>query len=432
MIPIIIIHYGEIALKGNNRRFFEEKLVKNIKKALGELPYKSVRRISGRILIYVENDSNQEDFKKALGFVFGATGFSFAWEVKADLEMINKTLEYILRLSLRGAICQPTETTKQSRELPQTTGSFGHCPQDDNLLKKQIVTFRITTRRSDKKFPLTSEEINRQVGEYVLNNVKSNIKNEKCQMKVDLHNPDINCYIEIVEGKALLYLEKIPALGGLPAGVNGKVLSMISSGFDSPVASWQLMKRGAEVVFIHFHSFPRTSRASIDNVKNIIKILNKYQFNSTLYLVPFFEIQKEILTKAPSEYRIILYRRMMFRIAEQIAQKNKAKALVTGESLGQVASQTLENIEAISVVARIPVFRPLIGTDKIEIMNLAKKIGTYDISKLPYEDCCSLFVPRHPKTKARIAEVEFIEKEFKIEKLAASAISKIEKEVFNI
>ncbi len=430
MISVIIIHYGEIALKGNNRWLFEEKLVENIKKALGSLPYKSVRRISGRILIYLENDLNQEDFKKSLGFVFGITGFSFAWEVKADLEIINKTLEELLRLSLRA--------TRGSEAIPRINEKVRDCfvgavaPSRNDKIKEAI-TFRISTIRSDKKFPLTSEDVNRQVGEYVLENVKcqmSNVKKEECRLKVDLHNPDINCFIEIVEGKALLYFEKIPAPGGMPAGVNGKVVSMISSGFDSPVASWQLMKRGAEVIFVHFHSFPRTSRASIDNVKNIIRILNKYQFGSTLYLVPFFEIQKEILTKAPQDHRIILYRRMMFRIAEQLARENKAKALVTGESLGQVASQTLENIEVISSVVKIPIFRPLIGTDKIDIMNMAQKIGTYDISKLPYEDCCSLFVPKHPKTKARIDEVEFIEKDFDIEKLTRSVMLKIEKEIF--
>lgn len=420
MIPVIIIHYGEIALKGNNRWSFEEKLVDNIKKALGSLPYKSVRRISGRILVYLENNFIQEDFKKALGFVFGVTSFSFAWEVEADLEKINKTLEEFLRLSLPA-----TEGGKATLLINKKARDcfVGVTTSSRNDKIKESLTFRISVRRSDKKFPMTSEEMNRRIGEYVL-------EKTDLGLKVKLVDPDINCFIEIVEGKALIYLDKIPAQGGMPAGVNGKVLSMISSGFDSPVASWQLMKRGAEVIFVHFHSFPRTSRASIDNVKNIIKILNKYQFGSTLYLVPFFEIQKEILTKAPQDYRIILYRRMMFRIAEQIARENKARALVTGESLGQVASQTLENIEVINSVVRISIFRPLIGTDKIDIMNMAQKIGTYDISKLPYEDCCSLFVPKHPKTKAGIDEVEFIEKDFDIEKMFKTAMSKIEKEIF--
>ncbi|MBU4141705.1 tRNA 4-thiouridine(8) synthase ThiI, partial [Patescibacteria group bacterium] len=258
---------------------------------------------------------------------------------------------------------------------------------------------------------------------YVLEKLK--VKSEK--LKVKLKNPDINCFIEIVEGKALIYFEKIKGLGGLPVGTSGKVLSLISSGFDSPVAAWRLMKRGARVDFIHFHSYPRTSKASINNVKNLIKILNKYQFNSILYLAPLLDIQREIFAKCEERLRIILYRRFMFRIAEILAWKIGAGALVTGESLGQVASQTLENIGVANNAVSIPIFRPFIGADKIEIIDEAKKIGTYEFSSQPYEDCCSLFTPRHPATKARLGQVEFEESKLDSEKLIKEAIEKTEK-----
>ncbi len=221
-----------------------------------------------------------------------------------------------------------------------------------------------------------------------------------------------------------------PALGGLPSGTSGKILSLISSGFDSPVAAWHLMKRGARVDFIHFHSYPRTGKESINNVKNIVQILNRYQTASDLYLVPLLDIQREIFSKCEGKYRILLYRRFMMRIAERVASDIRAGALVTGESLGQVASQTLENIRVTDNSVSLPVFRPLIGMDKVEIINGAKKIGTYEISSQPYEDCCSLFTPRHPATKARLQDIEFEESKLDVKKLIQEAIKKIEKVEF--
>lgn len=421
MKQIIIIHYAEIALKGENRREFEKKLVENIRYVFKNIEYESIKRISGRILIYLlgaffchpEPPAGGEGFRYlkdsiiinytiALNHVFGISHFSFGWEINADLEEIKKTLTEMMKKEINRRLAE----------------------------KKETKTFRITTRRAEKNFPLTSDQINYKVGEYVLENVKYqmlNVKTEQGKLKVNLKNSDINCFIEIVDGKALLYFDKIKGLGGLPVGVSGKVLSLISSGFDSPVAAWRLIKRGARVNFIHFHSYPRTGKESINNVKNLIKILDKYQFGSILYLAPLLDIQREIFSKCEEKLRIILYRRFMFRIAEDLARKIGAGALVTGESLGQVASQTLENIGVVNNAISIPVFRPFIGADKIEIIDEAKKIGTYEISSQPYEDCCSLFTPRHPATKARLRDIEFEESKLNVKKLIEEAIKKIKK-----
>ncbi|MDP3057747.1 MAG: tRNA uracil 4-sulfurtransferase ThiI [bacterium] len=391
MKKIIIIHYAEIALKGENRRNFEKKLVENIKHALKDLKYEKIERLSGRILITLDTSVEIDNFKLALSHVFGISHFSIGWEINADLDEINKILAEMLKKEIAGRLAE----------------------------KKEIKTFRITARRAEKNFPLTSNQINYKVGEYIFE--KSGLG-----LKVNLKNPDINCFIEIVEGKALFYFDKIKALGGLPVGISGKVLSLISSGFDSPVAAWHLMKRGARVHFIHFHSYPRTSKASINNVKNLIKALDQYQFGSVLYLAPLLDIQREIFSQCEERLRIILYRRFMFRIAEALAKKIGAGALVTGESLGQVASQTLENIGVVNNAISIPVFRPFIGTDKIEIIDEAKKINTYEFSSQPYEDCCSLFTPRHPATKARLEQIRFEESKLDSEKLIKEATGKIE------
>ncbi|MBU3965080.1 tRNA 4-thiouridine(8) synthase ThiI [Patescibacteria group bacterium] len=413
---IIVVHYHEIGLKGKNRGYFEEALRQNIVKSLDKagVKYSRVARLSGRIVVYPDKDpeENEQKIAKELNYIFGIAYFSFGWQVSADLEKIEKALEEILieRLSAYGGKNSPARFDE-----PKT---------------RRAKTFRISAKRSDKKFPLTSEEINQKVGECIIENFQFSIFN--FQLKVNLKNPDINCFIEITQDGAFLYFEKIKALGGLPVGVSGKVLSLISSGFDSPVAAWHIMKRGARVDFVHFHSYPRTSKASVNNVKELVKILNNYQSRvlGILYLVPLLGIQREVFSKCEAKYRIILYRRFMFRIAERLAEKIGAGVLVTGESLGQVASQTLENIKAASAAISIPVFRPLIGTDKEEIINEAKKIGTYDISSQPYEDCCSLFTPAHPETRARISAVEAEEQKLDIEKLTEEAMEKTEKVEF--
>jgi len=375
----IVCHYHEIGLKGGNRRFFEEKLVQNIKRGLGPQNFDWVKRFPGRIVIKLSNKAklNSKKLKEILNCIFGISYFAFAQSTNSNIEDIKKT----------------------ALEL---------------ISQKRGKTFKIETKRSDKKFPYSSQKINELVGEFILKNLKGKI--------VKLENPRITCFIEILPKISFLYLEKFRGPGGLPVTTSGKIVSLLSGGIDSPVASYYLMKRGAKLVFVHFHAYPYTSKSSIEKVEKIVKTLNKFQFSSKLYLVPFGEIQKEILLKTPAKFRVILYRRIMFKIAEMIARKENAQALVTGESLGQVASQTLENIKVIDEAVKMPVFRPLVGKDKEEIVQTAKQIGTYEISILPHQDCCARFLPTHPETKANLREIKETEKKIDIKKLVQKAI----------
>ncbi|RLC34591.1 MAG: tRNA 4-thiouridine(8) synthase ThiI [Candidatus Nealsonbacteria bacterium] len=375
-----ICHYHEIGLKGGNRRFFEEKLVENIKKALPARSFEFVKRISGRIII----KSSEERIRDCLKNVFGLAYFAQAFSCKQDMDLIKQKTYQILK-------------------------------------KRKFKTFKISTQRSKKDFPLTSQQVNEEVGEYILE--KSKAQSSKAKIRVDLENPDLTCFIEIVDKYVFLYLEKVKGPGGLPVTSGGKAVALLSGGIDSPVAAFRIMKRGIKVVFLHFHAYPYTNKASIEKVQKIARLLNKYQFDSKLYLVPFAAIQKEILTKAPERLRVLLYRRMMLRVAESIAGNERAQALVTGENLGQVASQTLENLGVIEKAADLSILRPLLAEDKEEIINSAKTIGTFDISILPDQDCCARFLPKHPATRASLEEVEKAEKKINTKKLVKAAVS---------
>ncbi len=379
MSSLIVCHYGEIALKGKNRKYFEEQLVRNIK-ALPEGVFKHVKRISGRILVELKDGADKKQAEQTLKQVFGLIYIAFAQTSKQDIEAIR----------LEGAKL---------------------------LSQEEFETFRVSAKRSEKTFPLNSQEINEQVGEEVINQLSK---------KVKLKDPDIELFIEIVEKYAFLYTEKIKCLGGLPVGVSGKAISLISGGIDSPVASFYAMKRGVELIYIHFHALPFVDKASVDKVKEIVKVLSKYQGNIKLYLVPFGDIQKDILTKTKDKLRVVLYRRFMMKISQEIAKKEKAKVLVTGENIGQVASQTLENIHAIQSAVGMPVLRPLGFFDKIEIIDKAKAIDTYNLSILPEQDCCSRFLPKFPETKADLKEVLEQEKKLDTKKLVDQAIKNIE------
>jgi len=381
----IICHYHEIGLKGKNRKVFEEVLVKNIKQVIPPEYLNYVKRISGRILIELtkQGEEQQKKIIKSLKNIFGIAYFAFAVLVKQDIK------------SIQNKACQ--------------------------LLKKErFKTFKTETKRANKNFPLTSQEINEKIGAKICNTLNK---------KVDLKNPEITCFIEIVEKFAFIYLKKHKGPGGLPVGSSGKGILLLSGGIDSPVAAFYALKRGISLDFIHFHAQPYTNKASIEKVIELIKVLKKFQPIVKLYLVPFGEAQQEILLKTPDKLRVILYRRLMVRIAEKIAQKEKAKALITGDSIGQVASQTLENLGVIQEAVNLPIIRPLACLDKEEIIQKAKEIGTYEISILPHQDCCARFLPKHPETKANLEKVKKAEKKLNIKKLIEGALKNTKIEV---
>ncbi|MBS3171731.1 tRNA 4-thiouridine(8) synthase ThiI [Candidatus Woesearchaeota archaeon] len=378
MYNSIVVHYGEIGTKGKNRSFFEKKLVENIKWNLKN-DYISVKRLYGRIVIDLKENSNKKILKEKLGNIFGITNFSFAVKSSLDLEEIKK-----IALNL----------------IPEKTSSF-----------------RINSSRSNKNFKYSSLEMNNMLGDYIINN-----KN----LKVDLTNPEITIYIEITENNSFIYNEKIKSLGGLPVGVSGKVVSLISGGIDSPVSSYYLMKRGCSVIYVHFYNSTINTKQSMEKVVDIVNVLSKYQFKTKLYLVPFENIQKEIIKEINSRYRMIIYKRFMLMIAEKILENENAQVLVTGDAVASVASQTLENLDAIYKSVKKPVLAPLIGFDKEEIIQIAKKIKTFELSILPYEDCCSFMIAEHPATKSDPEEIKKIEsklsKNILIEKAIKNAI----------
>ncbi len=383
----VLCHYGEIALKGGNRNFFEAQLIQNIQNQLeafcpGSFEY--VKRMSGGILIKLNEKgvANEEKIKDALMHTFGIANFSFATSVEQNIETLK-------------TFCWET------------------------MQKENFETFRVTTQRSNKNFPMTSEEINREVGGYIYDKLEG-------KKAVSMKNPDKECKIFILNEFALVSLEKIQGLGGMPVGTGNKALAMLSGGFDSPVASFQILRRGVQLRYAHFHSAPYTSKASIEKVVALSQELKKFGSSTKLYLIPFADVQKEIMMKTPERFRVILYRRMMMRISETIAKREKCLALITGDSIGQVASQTLENILAVSEAATLPIFRPLIGLDKEEIMQKAKVIGTYDISIQPHDDCCTRLMPKKPETRAKLWEVLEAEKALDIPELIRQAIEKTE------
>lgn len=381
----IICHYHEIGLKGKNRKVFEEVLVKNIKQVIPPEYLNYVKRISGRILIELtkQGEGQQKKIIKSLKNIFGIAYFAFAVLVKQDIK------------SIQNKACQ--------------------------LLKKErFKTFKTETKRANKNFPLTSQEINEKIGAKICNTLNK---------KVDLKNPEITCFIEIVEKFAFIYLKKHKGPGGLPVGSSGKGILLLSGGIDSPVAAFYALKRGISLDFIHFHAQPYTNKASMEKVIELIKVLKKFQPIVKLYLVPFGEAQQEILLKTPDKLRVILYRRLMVRIAERIAQKEKAKALITGDSIGQVASQTLENLGVVQKAVNLPIIKPLACLDKEEIIQKAKEIGTYEISILPHQDCCARFLPKHPETKADLEKVKKAEKKLNIKKLIEGALKNTKIEV---
>jgi thiamine biosynthesis protein ThiI len=279
--------------------------------------------------------------------------------------------------------------------------------------EREFESFRVDARRGDKTFPHNSVAINQRVGAYL---------KERCGKRVDLSDAELTCSIEVVEKAAYIYLDRYPGLGGLPSSTGGKVVVLLSGGIDSPVAAWKLLKRGCTAIFVHFHSYPYTTKESQEKAKQLALLLSQYQLRARLYLVPFADVQRQIMADTPANTRVILYRRYMMRLAEKIAWREKARVLVTGDSVGQVASQTIENIDVVSRAVTMPILRPLIGDDKNEIVKLARQIGTYEISIQPDQDCCSLFVPKHPETRSRLEQITEIESNLQVDDLLKQAL----------
>lgn len=380
-----IVHYHELALKGRNRDYFEDQLVHNIQLALNDLGVRQVENLRSRIRVILPSEANNEIIRQRLSRVCGIANFSLANSVPLDLA--NPNFE-----ALNAAIIEELRT-------------------------KSFSTFRVTAKRADKRLPLTSMDAERMVGAAI---------HERTGKAVSLRDPDITVYLEMLSRDVYFSVEKIPGPGGMPVGVSGKVACLISGGIDSPVASYRMIKRGSRALFVHFSGRPLVSRDSEDKVRDLVQTLTAYLHKSRLYVIPFGEIQREIVLNTPAPFRVVLYRRMMLRIAEELARREQCWGLVTGDSLGQVASQTPENLSVVEEAAGLPILRPLIGMDKLEITDDAKRIGTYETSIEPDQDCCKLFTPPHPSTKTRLEELLNVERALDIPRLVKQGVEKAE------
>jgi len=366
-----VVHYGEIALKKGNRDMFEDRLVKNIRAVIDKDNACEIRRLQGRIHLEFERPAIGNSLMDKLSRVFGVASASCAVRCETSIEAIKKAAENIIR-------------------------------------ERSFESFAVRTRRAQKSFPMSSQKINEEIGAMV---------KKISGAKVDLENPSLTVSIEVLNRQTFVFADQIKGPGGLPVGISGKVACLISGGIDSPVAAWRVMKRGCLPLFVHFHSAPFTSAASQEKVIDLVSVLMKGQPQTKLIVVPFGPVQQKIVVRVPSAYRIIIYRRFMVRIASIIAREHKALALVTGDALSQVASQTLSNLATIEAVSAMPVLRPLIGMDKQEIVDEAIRIGTFNIAIQPHDDCCSFLMPRNPVTRTTVTEVDRVEQNLDIEGL---------------
>lgn len=385
MRKVILVRYGEILLKGLNRPVFERKLIDNIKRALNPLGKVGVFKSQARI--YVEPHIEEYDFDEAVNLltkVFGIVSVSPVWKIETNYEVIKEKSVIMLK---------------------------------DLLVRKGYKTFKVETKRGDKSFPMDSPEISRELGGHILENFP--------ELSVDVKKPEFVFYVEVREF-TYIYSEIIPAVCGMPIGTNGKAALLLSGGIDSPVAGWMIAKRGVELEAVHFYSYPYTSERAKEKVIELTKILTKFCNKINLHIVPFTDIQLEINEKCPQDQLTIIMRRVMMTIAERIAEKVGALALVTGESVGQVASQTIQSLYVTNAVVKMPVFRPLIGMDKNEVIDIARKIGTFETSILPYEDCCTVFVAKHPNTKPVLEKILALEQKANVEELINKAIENTE------
>jgi tRNA uracil 4-sulfurtransferase len=380
----VVVHYKELALKGKNRPWFIQILLRNLKTALAGLHVRAFRSSMGRLEIELGVATPWPEVHARLARVFGIANYSIAGRGPHDFA------------ALAAAILA-------------------------DVGDRHPTSFRVSATRADKRLPFTSPQVEREVGGLI---------KEATDWTVDLGHPALTIHIEMLPDGAFYFFGKAPGAGGLPTGTGGRVACLLSGGIDSPVAAYRLMRRGCSVLFIHFHSYPILSRASQEKVREIVELLTRYQLKSRLMLVPFGDLQQQVVLAVPPELRVVIYRRLMLRIAERIARRWHARALVTGEVIGQVASQTLENMTTIADATTLEVLRPLVGMDKDEIAGEAQRIGTFPISIIPDQDCCTLFTPRHPATRARVADAAQAEQALPIEAMVAAAVEAAAREEF--
>lgn len=384
MYNILIVKYGEIGVKGKNRYLFENKLIKNIKNMLKPLGEYNVYKEYGRIYVDV-NDNNYEEVMEEVRKVFGIVGVCPGVKAEKDYDVLKATALKLI----------------------------------EQKIEEGAKTFKVESRRGDKSLPLTSQEMSIDIGGYILSNVKDRIK-------VDVRNPEVKVRCEYRELNTMVYTDSVPGYGGLPMGTAGKAMSLLSGGIDSPVATWMVAKRGMDIECIHFHTYPFTSERSREKVLDLARTLSRYCGPIKVHCCNILEIEKEITEKLNREETTIHSRRFMMMITQRLAEQRHCQAIVTGESIGQVASQTIYGLTCTNAVCSLPVFRPLIAMDKSDIIDIAQEIGTYDISIVPEEDCCSVFAPKKPITKPKLERIEKSEEKLDIEALIEGAMATIE------
>ena len=380
MKRLVVVKFHEPALKGKNRPMFLRRLASNLRRAIKGTGVERVWQAHLMICLTLREDADWDTVRQRVGDCMGVAKFYLATQVAPNLDAVKKLL-------------------------------------DSELPAQSFKTFRITAHRSNKRFPMRSGEINREMGAYV---------EALTGAKVRLNGADLEVFIDVVNDGMLVYFEPIQGYGGMPVDSSGETMALMSGGIDSPVAAWQMLRRGSRVKLAHFHSHPLVDSSSIEKAMELSEILTRYQYDAELFLVPFAGVQQRIIVDVPPPYRVLLYRRFMVRIAEALARQQGIAALVTGESLAQVASQTLENIAIVDSAVQMPILRPLIGSNKNDIVDIARQIGTFPVSIIPDQDCCSLFVPRHPVTKGSAKFVEQLEASLPVEELVQQAVEQVE------
>jgi thiamine biosynthesis protein ThiI len=372
--PVLVVHYHEISLKRGNRPLFLRHLRRNVERALADTGPAAIEQLSGRVLVDLEGHPAPEAARDRAARVFGVASVTLAYRTPSTLDAMKALLDRLLE-------------------------------------GRSFASFRITARRAFKTYPMSSVDLNRALGAFVMARVPT---------RVDLEHAEQVIHVEVLPAETYISLDRVEGPGGLPVGSSGTVAVLLSGGIDSPVAAWRMMKRGCRVLFVHFHSVPYLPDTSQAKARSLVETLTHWQYASRLHLVPFGEIQREVVLSVPPPLRVVVYRRLMLRITQELARRAGALALATGESLGQVASQTLENIACIDEAATLPVLRPLIGMDKLEITTTAQRIGTFEISIEPDADCCTLFTPRHPATRTTLDEIRAVEAGLDLERLVAA------------